>query len=78
VFVRIGYVYPSRTPVLRTFTLLAGLAWGGLLLAIVLALPAHRTGLLALSLVYPAYYTVLSLALQIRRAPVAITKAPHA
>jgi phosphatidylcholine synthase len=78
VFVRIGYVYPSRTPVLRTFTLLAGLVWGGLLLAIVLALPEHRTGLLALSLVYPVYYTLLSLALQIRRAPVVITKAPPA
>ena len=31
VFVRIGYVYPSRTPVLRTFTIAAGVAWGALL-----------------------------------------------
>ena len=45
VFVRIGYVYPSRTPVLRTFTVLAGVAWGALLLVIVLALPERRTGL---------------------------------
>jgi phosphatidylcholine synthase len=67
VFVRIGYVYPSRTPVLRTFTIAAGLVWGALLLLIVLALPERRTGLLALSLVYPAYYLVLSLALQHRR-----------
>ena len=45
VFVRIGYVYPSRTPVLRTLTI-AGrrLAWGALLLVIVLALPERRTG----------------------------------
>jgi phosphatidylcholine synthase len=67
VFVRIGYVYPSRTPVLRGVTILGGLAWGALLLVIVMALPEKRTGLLALSLVYPAYYLVLSLALQLRR-----------
>ena len=64
VFVRIGYVYPSRTPVLRTFTVLAGLAWGTLLVLIVLALPERRTGWLAVSLLYPVYYLVLSLALQ--------------
>lgn len=67
VFVRIGYVYPSRTPVLRTFTVLAGLAWGALLVLIVMALPERRTGWLTVSLVYPAYYLVLSLALQLRR-----------
>ncbi len=69
VFVRLGYVYPSRTPVLRTFTIAAGIAWAGLLLAVVLALPDRRTELLALSLAYPIYYLVLSLALQSRRAP---------
>ena len=67
VFVRLGYVYPSRTPVLRTFTIAAGAVWGGLLLAVVLALPERRTGLLALSLAYPVYYVGLSLALQSRR-----------
>jgi phosphatidylcholine synthase len=68
VFVRIGYVYPSRTPVLRTLTIGLGAAWGLLLLAIVLALPVRRTGLLSLSLIYPAYYTALSVVLQRRRA----------
>jgi phosphatidylcholine synthase len=67
VFVRIGYVYPSRTPVLRGVTILGGLAWGALLLVIVMALPEKRTGLLAVSLAYPVYYLVLSLALQLRR-----------
>lgn len=67
VFVRIGYVYPSRTPVLRTFTILLGVVWGALLLAVVLALPRQRTDLLVASLFYPAYYTALSLALQGRR-----------
>ena len=67
VFVRLGYVYPSRTPVLRTFTIGAGIVWAALLLAVVMALPHRRTGLLALSLAYPVYYLVLSLALQRRR-----------
>jgi len=72
VFVRIGYVYPSRTPVLRTFTVLAGVAWGVVLVLIAMALPERRTGLLAISLVYPAYYLVLSLALQVRRPAVPV------
>ena len=72
VFVRIGYVYPSRTPVLRTFTVLAGVAWGVVLVLIAMALPERRTGLLAISLVYPAYYLVLSLALQMRRPAVPV------
>lgn len=67
VFVRIGYIYPSRTPVLRTLTLVLGVLWGAMLLAVVLALPDHRTGILLASLFYPAYYTTLSLALQGRR-----------
>jgi phosphatidylcholine synthase len=71
VFVRIRYVYPSRTPVLRTITVGAGLVWSAMLLAIVLALPERRTGLLILSLAYPVYYTALSLALQLRRTSVA-------
>ena len=28
VFVRIGYVYPSRTPVLRGLTIALGAVWG--------------------------------------------------
>jgi phosphatidylcholine synthase len=78
VFVRVGYVYPSRTPVLRTLTILAGVAWGALLLVIVLALPERRTGLLALSLAYPAYYTGLSLVLQMHRTTVTALGAPRA
>lgn len=67
VFVRVGYVYPSRTPVLRTVTVVGGLVWGALLLAIALALPERRVDWLVVSLIYPAYYVVLSLVLQWRR-----------
>jgi phosphatidylcholine synthase len=75
VFVRIRYVYPSRTPVLRTLTVSAGVVWSIMLLAVVLALPERRTGLLAASMAYPVYYTVLSFALQLRRAPAAVARA---
>lgn len=64
VFVRIGYVYPSRTPVLRTPTLLLGYIWGAMILAIVWLMPAAPGWLIAASLFYPVYYLGLSLALQ--------------
>lgn len=67
VFVPIGYVYPSRTPTLRPLTLLFGSAWGLLLIWLVLKLPAIPTRWLVLSLVYPVYYTGLSLILHRRR-----------
>lgn len=67
VFVPIGYVYPSRTPTLRPLTLLFGLAWGLLLIWLVLKLPAIPTRWLVLSLGYPVYYVLLSLILHRRR-----------
>jgi phosphatidylcholine synthase len=67
VFVRIGYVYPTRTPVLRRLTIALSLAWGLMIIAIILMLPRVSTALLATSLVFPVYYTGLSLALNLRR-----------
>jgi phosphatidylcholine synthase len=67
VFVRIGYVYPSKTRVLQRLTIASGLAWGAVLIAVIVSLPERRTGLLAASLLYPAYYTVLSIVLHRRR-----------
>jgi phosphatidylcholine synthase len=67
VFVPIGYVYPSRTPTLRTWTLLLGSAWGVLLIWLVLELPASPRQWLAVSLAYPLYYFILSLILHSRR-----------
>ncbi|HEX5474060.1 MAG TPA: CDP-alcohol phosphatidyltransferase family protein [Vicinamibacterales bacterium] len=71
IFVRVGYVYPTRTPVLRSLTLgLAG-AWAVLLAVLIWRMPAPSPGLLMVSLSYPVYYTILSFALQARRrAPV--------
>jgi phosphatidylcholine synthase len=67
VFVRIGYVYPSRTPVLRGLTNgLCGI-WGLMIVWIIMEMPAVPSGLLIASLYFPVYYTVLSLVLNVRR-----------
>ena len=60
VFVRIGYVYPSRTPVLRGLTTALGAVWAVMMLAIVLAAAGRAGLLLHRSLFFPVYYTVLS------------------
>ncbi len=67
VFVRVGYVYPSRTPVLRGLTLALGAVWAATVLAIVLAMPDVPRWLWIGSLFFPVYYVMLSLALQARR-----------
>ena len=68
VFVRIGYVYPTRTPILRGLTIALCVVWGLMILAIILMLPDAPPLLLTTSLFFPIYYTVLSLALNARRA----------
>lgn len=67
VFVRIGYVYPSRTPVLRGPTTALGLVWAVMIVAIILTLPSPPGWLVIASLYFPVYYTVLSLVLHRRR-----------
>ena len=67
VFVRVGYVYPTRTPVLSGLTIALSLVWGLMIVAIVLTLPDVAPALLGASLVFPVYYTVLSLVLHARR-----------
>ncbi|MEX2271974.1 MAG: hypothetical protein WD690_10905 [Vicinamibacterales bacterium] len=68
VFVRIGYVYPSRTPTLKRLTLALMGIWGVMLLALILMLPAPPRWLVLASLGFPAYYTALSFVLNARRA----------
>jgi phosphatidylcholine synthase len=67
VFVRIGYVYPSRTPVLRGLTTVLGLAWAVMVVAIIWMMPEVPRLLLFVSLYFPVYYMVLSLVLHRRR-----------
>jgi phosphatidylcholine synthase len=63
VFVRIGYVYPTRTRTLRRFTLVFSCAWCALLFYLLWQLPDVSRPLLLLSLAFPVYYTALSLVL---------------
>ena len=67
VFVRIGYVYPTRTPVLRGLTLTLCGIWAVMVIAIVVLLPDVPPSLLIWSLFFPVYYTALSLVLHARR-----------
>jgi phosphatidylcholine synthase len=68
VFVRIGYVYPTRMTTARTLTLALGSLWGVMMLVLILQLPRLHRSLAWLSLFFPAYYTVLSFVLHSRRA----------
>jgi phosphatidylcholine synthase len=67
VFVRIGYVYPTRTPVLRGLTIALCAIWGALVLLMILMLPEVPGVLLIGSLYFPVYYVVLSFVLNARR-----------
>lgn len=67
VFVRIGWIYPSRTPVLQGLTNLLGAVWTLMMLAVTSLLPDVPGWLLISSLFFPVYYTVLSLWLNARR-----------
>lgn len=67
VFVPVGYVYPSRTPALRGVTLSLGALWGLVMIVVVWQLPAPSALLVYGSLIFPLYYTVLSLVLHARR-----------
>ncbi len=69
VFVPIGYVYPSRTRTLQAWTMLLGAAWGLLVLAMIWRVPAVPRSWVAVSLLFPLYYTILSFVLHARRLP---------
>jgi phosphatidylcholine synthase len=67
VFVRIGYIYPTRTPILRGLTLTLGSIWAVAIIAIIVAMPDVPGGLIIGSLFFPVYYMVLSVWLHRRR-----------
>ena len=67
VFVPIRYVYPARTLVLRRLTLALGAVWGVLMIAMLWQMPGVSRPIFWASLVFPAYYFVLSLTLDVRR-----------
>lgn len=71
VFVRIGYIYPTRTQAFRPLTMTLTALWAVAILAIILSLPRPEPVLVGASLLFPIYYTVLSLVLHARRSTAA-------
>lgn len=67
VFVPIRYVYPSRTPFLRPLTLVLGAGWAISMLVMIRHASNVSRPLLWASLVFPAYYVLLSIAVSVRR-----------
>ena len=67
VFVPVAYVYPSRTPTLRVPTIALGLTWALMVVLMIWQFPGVWRPLLYLSFIFPAYYLLLSLVLNVRR-----------
>lgn len=67
VFVPVRYVYPSRTPVLRSLTIGLGIVWGVLLVIMLWLMPDIPAIVFWMSLLFPLYYAALSLVLDQRR-----------
>jgi phosphatidylcholine synthase len=67
VFVPIGYVYPSRTDLLRRLTLVLTTLWLASYAVLLVQLPDPSPVWLAISLAYVVYYVALSLYLTARR-----------
>ena len=60
VFVPLKYLYPSRSPVLQGLTISLGIIWGIMVLTIIYQLPQVSTLLVYASLLFPAYYLMIS------------------
>jgi phosphatidylcholine synthase len=67
VFVPLRYIYPSRTPVLRLFTNVAGAIWAALMLLMLWQYPAVSKPVMWVSLAFPVYYFAISIWLHMRR-----------
>ncbi|MFQ5683183.1 MAG: CDP-alcohol phosphatidyltransferase family protein [Candidatus Binatia bacterium] len=67
VFVPMKYLYPSRSPILRGLTVSLGIIWGILVVTIIYDLPSPPMPLVLVSLLFPAYYMVVSFWLSVRQ-----------
>jgi phosphatidylcholine synthase len=67
VFVPIKFIYPSRSPRFRASMNILGALWGAAVLYLIYRLPEDNRPLAFASLLFPAYYTALSLWLEFIR-----------
>lgn len=68
VFVPVKYIYPSRTKHFRTVNILLALLWGCSMLVLISQVEDPSRWLVCLSLIYVAYYMVMSFWLTLREA----------
>lgn len=66
VFAPLRFLYPSRMTWMRASTVGLGMVWAGAVAAILVLLPERATTVAAISLLYPAYYALLSFYAQFR------------
>lgn len=66
VFVPVKYIYPSRTKHFRKFNILLAVLWGASMLVLIAQIKNPSRWLVWLSLVYVAYYMVMSFWLTLR------------
>lgn len=67
IFVRTGYLYPTRTPMLRAPTLVLAAVWVVVLVWIIWRWPGVPRSVVIGSLAFPVYYIVVSAVLHVRR-----------
>jgi phosphatidylcholine synthase len=67
VFAPIKFIYPSRSPRFCVQTNVLGALWGGVVIYMIYRLPQSDRALAFASLIFPAYYTALSLWLEYHR-----------
>lgn len=67
VFAPIKFIYPSRAPRFRVSINVLGGIWGAAVLYLIYRLPEPPHSIVVASLAFPAYYTALSLWLELRR-----------
>ena len=67
IFVPMKYIYPSRSPRFRIQTNVLGALWAVNVLYVIYALPDPPRAFVFVSLLFPAYYTALSLWLEYLR-----------
>jgi phosphatidylcholine synthase len=67
VFVPIRYLYPSRSPVLQAPSIALGVIWALLMLVMLWQFPAVSRTVFLASLVFPIYYAIASVWLELAR-----------
>jgi phosphatidylcholine synthase len=67
VFVPMKFVYPSRSPHYRVLTNLLGALWAAVIFYAIYRLPNPPRAVVFASLIFPAYYTALSIWLEYLR-----------